>query len=74
MLTTFVFILFVICLPINLAVIFSIVFAITILIIISYIISKIQKINPYRSITSHLTIAVILMALGFILKYIILKV
>lgn len=74
MLTTFVFILFVIFLPTNLATIFSIAFGIIILIIISYIISKIQKINPYHSIISHLTIAIILMALGFILKYILLSI
>lgn len=74
MLITFVFILFVIYMPINLAIIFSIIFGITILIILSYLISKSQKISPYHSVTRHLTLAIILMASSFILKYIIIKV
>lgn len=74
MLVTFVFILFVVFMPINIAIIFSIIFGITLLTILSYFISKSQKISPYYSITRHLTIAIILMALSFILKYIILKI
>jgi len=74
MLITFVFILFVIFMPINLAIIFSIIFGITLLTILSYLISKSQEIRPYSSIIRHLTIAIILMASSFILKYIILKI
>lgn len=74
MLITFVFILFVIYIPINLAIISSIIFGITILTILSYLISKSQKINPYYSITRHLTLAIILMASSFILRYAILKI
>ena len=74
MLITFVFILFVIYMPINLSIIFSIIFGITILTVLSYLISKSQKISPYYSIIRHLTIAIILMVSSFILKYIILKI
>ena len=74
MLTTFVFILFVICLPTNIAILFSVIFGVIILTILSYLISKIQKINPYHSIIRHLALTIILMASGFILKYVILKI
>jgi VIT1/CCC1 family predicted Fe2+/Mn2+ transporter len=74
MLITFVFILFVVFMPINLAIIFSIIFGIAILIILSYLISKSQETSPYRSIIRHLTLAIILMVASFILKYIILKI
>ena len=74
MLATFVFILFVIFLPRNLIIPFSIFFGLVVLIILSYVISRMQKINPYRSIIRHITLAVVLIALGFILKYIILKI
>ena len=43
MLTTFVFILFVLFFPSNLAIIFSIIFGVTVLAVLSYIISKLQK-------------------------------
>jgi len=73
MLITFVFILFVLCLPVYLTIILSIIFGLAILTFLSYFISKNQKINPYRAIARHLLLAIVLMSASFILKYVILK-
>jgi VIT1/CCC1 family predicted Fe2+/Mn2+ transporter len=74
MLITFVFILFVVYMPINLAIILSIIFGMALLTMLSYLIAKSQKISPYHSIFRHLALAIILMIGSFILKYIILKI
>jgi vacuolar iron transporter family protein len=70
---TSVFILFVLFLSTNLAIIFSIIFGIIVLVSLSYSITKSQKISPYSSIINHLTIAVIVMLASFLLRAVIIN-
>jgi len=71
--TTGIFILFVIIFPINVAIIFSIIFSVISIMWMSYFISVHQKKNPYTSILRHLTIALVIMILSFLLREIITK-
>ena len=73
-LTTLVFILFVIILSTNLAVIISTIFGLTVLVIISYFISLNRNINPYYMTSRHLALAIILMVSSFVLRYVILTI
>jgi vacuolar iron transporter family protein len=54
-----IFILFIVLFPLNYAIIFSIIWGIALLAVMSYYISKEQKINPYKAILEHVTIAVV---------------
>lgn len=63
-----IFILFVILLPMNLAVIFSIIFGLSIIIILSYFIARQQKINPYVAIFRHLLLTVAVMVASYFLR------
>ncbi len=54
-----IFILFIVLFPLNYAIIFSIIWGIALLAMMSYYISKEQKINPYKAIFEHVTIAVV---------------
>jgi len=68
LITTAFLILFVIILPMTLAVIASIIYGFAILIILSYNIAKIQKVNPYKSVIKHLLLAIAIMIASFILR------
>jgi VIT1/CCC1 family predicted Fe2+/Mn2+ transporter len=59
-----IFILFILLLPISYAIIFSITWGITLLAVISYYIAKEQKINPYKAILEHVTIAVVVIIIS----------
>ncbi len=54
-----IFILFILFLPIFYATILSIIWGLSLLIILSYYISKEQKVNPYKAIFEHVSIAVV---------------
>jgi VIT1/CCC1 family predicted Fe2+/Mn2+ transporter len=73
LLITFVFILFVLFMPNNLAIIFSISFSILVLVSLSYSIAKSQKTNPYSAIFYHLIIAFIVIIASFLLREIIIR-
>jgi vacuolar iron transporter family protein len=53
-----IFILLVVFLPTGYAIIFSIIWGISLLIILTYSIAKEQKVNPYKAIFEHVTVAV----------------
>jgi len=55
----FIFILFVLFLPLLYASILSIIWGISLLIVLSYYIAREQKVNPYKAIIEHVTIAVV---------------
>ena len=54
-----IFILLVLLLPIEYAIIFSIVWGLLLLAVLSYFISKEQEVNPYMAIFKHISIAVL---------------
>ncbi len=69
------FILLVLVLPMNTAVILSIIWGLLLLAAISYIIAKDRKINPYLAMLEHITIAIIvIIASDFVGKFIISRV
>jgi vacuolar iron transporter family protein len=59
-----IFILLVLILPINFAIISSIFWGVSLLIVISFYIAKEQKINPYKAIVEHVAIAVVVIILS----------
>lgn len=64
------FILLVLVLPMNTAVILSIIWGLLLLAAISYIIAKDRKINPYLAMLEHITIAIIvIIASDFVGKF-----
>jgi len=73
LITTAIFIFFVIVFPTNLAVIFSVIFSLFSIIWISYSISLHQGKKPYLPILKHLFIAIIVMITSFLLREIILR-
>jgi VIT1/CCC1 family predicted Fe2+/Mn2+ transporter len=60
----FVFILFVLFFPLLYASILSILWGFSLLIILSYYIAKEQKVNPYKAITEHVVIAVVVVIIS----------
>lgn len=70
-LVTFIFVLFVLFLPLNYAIIISIVVGLFIITILSYLIAIAKKVNSCKEIFKHLALAVIVMSLGLILKHLI---
>jgi VIT1/CCC1 family predicted Fe2+/Mn2+ transporter len=74
LITTSIFIIFVIFLSTNLAMIFSVIFSLLSIIVMSYFISLHQKKNPYISILKHLSIAVIVLVSSLLLREIIFKI
>lgn len=54
-----IFILLILFLPIEYAIIFSIVWGLSLLAVLSYFISKEQKVNPYTAIFKHISIAIL---------------
>jgi VIT1/CCC1 family predicted Fe2+/Mn2+ transporter len=54
-----IFILLVLLLPVEYAIIFSIVWGLSLLTVLSYFIAKEQEINPYNAIFKHISIAVL---------------
>ena len=67
-LVTAVFVLFVILLPIQIAVVLSILLGLAIITFISYFIAKEQKTNPYRIVLQHLLLTIIVIAASFLLR------
>ncbi len=68
------FIILVVVLPINLAVLYSTCWGLALLAIMSYSIAKNRKVNPYLEIFKHIIIAIFVIALShFIGRYIISK-
>ena len=65
---SFVFILFIMTLPIDFAVFLSVIFGIVIITVLSYFISKDQNANPYPGIAQHLALAVVVMVASFLLR------
>ena len=65
------FILFILLLPITIAMILSIIFGLTVIAIISYRIAKIRKENGYKMIFRHLLLAIAVMAASFFLREIV---
>jgi VIT1/CCC1 family predicted Fe2+/Mn2+ transporter len=63
-----VFILLVLFLPIEYAIIFSIVWGISLLAFLSYFIAKEQKVNPYMAIFKHVTVAVLVIIISSFLS------
>ena len=68
LLVVLIFVLAVVFLPIDYAVIFSIIYGISSLSILSYFIAKEQKANPYLSILEHVTIAVLVIIVSYFLR------
>ena len=68
LLVVLIFVLAVVFLPIDYAVIFSIIYGISLLSILSYFIAKEQKANPYLSILEHVTIAVLVIIVSYFLR------
>ena len=58
------FIFIILVFPLDLAVIFSIIYGLLILSIVTYLIALNRKVNPWRSIMEHLTIAIIIIFLS----------
>jgi len=67
-LVVLVFILLVVFLPINYAVIISIIYGISLLSVLSYFIAKEQKSNPYLSILEHVAITILVIAVSYFLR------
>jgi len=63
-----VFILLVVLLPIDYAVIASLVYGVSLLSFLSYLIAKERKSNPYSSILAHIAIAVLVIGVSFLLR------
>jgi VIT1/CCC1 family predicted Fe2+/Mn2+ transporter len=63
-----VFILLVLFLPIEYAIIFSIVWGISLLAFLSYFIAKEQKVNPYMAIFKHVTVVVLVIIISSFLS------
>lgn len=63
-----VFIIFILLLPITIAVILSSAFGLAVIVIISYLIARIQKENGYKMIFTHLLLAIAVMAASFFLR------
>jgi len=61
-------ILFILLLPIDLAVILSVVFGLSIIVLLSYFISKHQKDNPYSIVIEHLALTVIVIIASLFLR------
>jgi len=70
---TAIFILFVIVLPFNIAIILSIILGFIIIILLSHFISKRQKTNPFAAVLQHLALALIIVVASFFLRAIILR-
>lgn len=60
----FIFILLVYFLPLLYASIFSIIWGMSLLIVLSYYIAREQKVNPYKAITEHVAIAVVVIIIS----------
>jgi VIT1/CCC1 family predicted Fe2+/Mn2+ transporter len=71
LITTSIFIIFVIFLSTDLAMIFSAIFSLLSIGIMSYFISLHQKKNPYTSILKHLSIAIIILISSLLLREVI---
>lgn len=60
----FIFIILVYLLPLLYASILSIIWGISLLIVLSYYIAREQKVNPYKAITEHVAIAVVVIIIS----------
>jgi VIT1/CCC1 family predicted Fe2+/Mn2+ transporter len=65
---TMIFILFVFFLPLGYSIILSVIVGLSIITILSYFIAKKQKINPYKEISKHLALAILVMLIGLVLR------
>jgi vacuolar iron transporter family protein len=74
LLTCLVLVIIVLVFPMNLVILISIIFGIVMLILLSYFIAKNKKINPFKTISRYLILAIIIMLLGFLFREIISKV
>lgn len=61
-------ILFILFLPIDLAVILSVIFGLSIIVLISYFISKYQKVDHYSAIIEHLALTVLVIIASLFLR------
>jgi len=73
LITTTILILFIILLPMTIAIILSVIYGLIIMILLSYHIAKVQKVNPYKSAFRHVMLAIAIMVASFIFRELITK-